>query len=508
MGSFFHYISHHLPWLTGIAALLGVILVYIANKADIDFWFMDLGYRLPIFGKVVRLGADRTVNQRDNGFLHSEVQLCDDYEQHIQFLQMPAFDQRMEYLRKADDNGRHPVPLWLQALLILLIAAEGYGFSYLLAPFFGTDVSENARQLIALALVIVLCICLVLATHHAGHHWFINNRIRSCERAWDEKGRPGDFDSMNISLYKDQSIDDFDEKGKSVPHYKQCINRVGKDKNHIWVVSAISAILALGILQVGVRMYMAQSARIEETASLPASSPAGPSDTVIPDFIRSAQQQADQKAVSDHGGSETGKWFLGSLTLLVIYVLTQGVGLFTGYAYGFAGKNSLDAFKETHGAASYEEYRRKIDRRIAIAEARLAALHQEIQKRRDVTGIKLDKTFEDYLWLKRERPSIFDPRSRKVLPVEPADPAVGSPEQPEPPLAPAAAPPPSDSADATAAEGLDETLARIDALTPDEAKGFIRGLPADRRVAVQAALKARKAAATQLDKELDDLLGA
>lgn len=492
MGGLGGLLLHNIWYVIAIIGAAIGLIMYMSNRASWDFWLMNAWYGVPILGKLAQLGRDRSVRQVNNGFLHSEDTLGRDYAQHIKFLTKHQFDQRMEYLRKSRDNGRKPLPGWLVAILVLLVAAEGYGFSYLLAPFFGTDVSEDARQLITVALVIVLCVCLVMVTHHAGHHLYINNLVTSCERSWDEKGRPGDLDMANIRLGMDQSVDDRDSNGEVMPAYKQCISRVGKDKVWSWVISAFVIIIALGVFQVGVRMYAVNRAQIEDSAALPpAPSPVTSSGSdAVPDFLNQAQHTVDDKAKNEQKSAQTGEWLLGSLTLLVIYLMTQGVGLFTGYAYGFGGKDSKAAYKETRGAAAYEDYRQRTDKWIDIAEARLSALHQMIQKRVSGTGIVLDRTFRDYLISARTAASVLDDayeeadaRSRNVK---------------------------------SQGDQVANALQAARKLEPEKAKELIRGLPIEIRKSVQEALrKEREAAAlakaandTALDDELDDLLGA
>ena len=64
----------------------------------------------------------------------------------------------------------------------------------------------------------------------------------------------------------------------------------------------------------------------------------------------------------------------GFTILAIIFIVTQLVGMSVGYRYGFAGKQSKEAYAATHGAAEYDSYWAPVQRRMNIANLRLHTL--------------------------------------------------------------------------------------------------------------------------------------
>jgi len=467
MGKLIEYFLHY-P-MVPVSIIVGVfaLFAYLTNRESWDFWFMNALYGLPFVGRLEQLARERSVRNAETGLLKSEERLCREYAQHIKFLSRADFDSRMEYLRKAEDDGRRPLPIWFLGVLVVLVSAEGYGFSYLLAAYFGDNLSEFARQAVTFALVIVLCIILVIATHFAGHLLHKIGVISRCERIWDNAGRPGGNPiSENIGLNQNQAVDD------SEAPYRQCLNRVGTHKGWTPVVGIIAAILALGVFQVGIRMEIAHRTTIEETTGQTAAPPG------LPDYLAAAQKVPDEKARLEHAKAAETEWIFGALTLTTIYLLTQGVGLIAGSWYGFAGRGSAAAYRETRGAAVYEVYRDRVDSWIAIADARLSSLQQRIQRRGDTSPTH--KTFHDFLKADRARKHELDQETHAAPPTGPKT------------------------------DDIATLLQQVRSIDTESAKALIRTLPEDKRRAVQEALRkdkeARAASASALDADLDDIL--
>jgi hypothetical protein len=332
-------------------------------------------------------------------WLHSEETLCNDYAFHVHYQTKEEFDNHLLYLRKAADLGRRPTPFWLWAILIILLAAEAVGFSYLLAGTLAADMSERSRQIGTVAIVIVLCFVLLLATHNAGHELFKNMRIKSRRARWIEDQRPGKFPSQEIGLSENQSIDD------DQPEYTQCVNRVGTDENWLWVWGVLLAILLIAGLQFSMRMYQSRVSRGADTAGAPSSLPQSdgpsfgtdPSAPPLPTSLTSSQKTADDKAHADINHDQDGENISGFIMLSVLFVITQALGIYSGYSYGYAGKESADAYTQTRGAKTYTDYIYYPQNTIRIAQSRLKSLQEKIQKRVTNKGIVTGKTFGEFL---------------------------------------------------------------------------------------------------------------
>lgn len=388
-------LQHWVYAFVGVSAIVGFVF-YHSHKISVDFWRMNAWYGIPFIGKLDKLAGDKNVRMR-SGWLHNEETLCADYGKFIRFVDPSVFEQRQLYLHKVGDLGREKLPAWLLALLVVLVVAEGYGFSYLLAGSLAQDMSENARQIGTLAIAVVLCILLVFITHQAGHHLYRNLLLRRCRAEWDEHQRPGPFRSVTVKLTDDQRIDD------DAPEYTQCMNRLEPHQNW-WIVGVAAVfIILMAVLQVWMRVSAADLARVADTA------PSAVTLTVpdfqnlqLPDVLTQPQQAADSKASADAATANKSENYAAFIMLSIIFVVTQAVGTYSGFKYGFAGKQSVQAYRETRGAADYHEYISLIDGWIAIAEARLSSLHQKIQTNVLQHGIVLDKTFKDFL---KQRPS-------------------------------------------------------------------------------------------------------
>ncbi|HEX8641820.1 MAG TPA: hypothetical protein VF704_11785 [Allosphingosinicella sp.] len=277
------------------------------------------------------------------------------------------FDRNLEYMRKAYDHGRKPIPAGILVLLALLVVLEGLGFSYLLGTWMALESTENQRMLLTAAIVIVIAAILLWVTHAAGHQLYRTRLLRSCFQQFQAStiqtdtadGKPKVFSSQIVSLGQDQSVDE------DLPCHVQCANRVITRPDDLgsyaWVWLAGVLVVIIAVASVILRIETLHSSNVLSTQILPGTAGTG---------NRAAIAAALENAA------------LASFAILsVIFVVTQLVGVGVGYWYGFAGKQSKEAYAATGGRADYDSYFAPIRRRMSIADLRLATLHRLMERR-------------------------------------------------------------------------------------------------------------------------------
>lgn len=381
--------------LSSMAGLTGVLLLAFLLRYKI-FWLMDLWYSLPIIGKLKRLSSDNTRSSRDQSWTNAERTLCHHYKQFIHPITASEFDKRLIYLSKAHDLGRTPLPGWLILLLLLLLIAEGLGFSLTLSTWAARDGSTNMQEIVGIAIVLVLCVILLFCTHSAGYQLYRTSLVRRCEKEWRDDGQPGEFTSA-IRLNEDQSKDD------KQPTYTQCINRVGVGGNYLGLGGVIILILLIAGLSTWMRMKHLEGELTQETAQIvnPYLSSGG---LLVPGDVSKPQQEADDKAIQDSTKTTNSEGLAAFIMLALIFVATQAVAISAGYRWGFAGKESGKAYEATQGFSTYDDYQRFCDRIIQVAQAKLQLLQQRLMGKKTNQNLRLHHTFDDFL-IEDKRPA-------------------------------------------------------------------------------------------------------
>ncbi|MGO4380244.1 hypothetical protein AB4Z19_18355 [Pseudoduganella sp. RAF19] len=481
------YLNQNLATVQSLLCLVLLIAIYFSFKFRIDLWWLNFWYALPFVGKTARLANDSSRFAKDNSWTNSERTLCNDYAQFMHLTSEAEFNKRIDYMSKAGDTGRSPTPGWLFLVLGLLIIAEGMGFSYLLGSWMAMEGSENTRLLLMGGIVFVLCVVMGFLTHNAGHQLFRTNLIRRCKKEWIDDGKKGKLRTVNISLKDDQRQDD------SLPHYTQCVNRVGNDSSYALVGIAAAAIIVIAVMSTVMRVKHLESDQGRETLqSVPtaqASAEGNPfANGALPAEITAPQAAADTKAKEDINSSTKVEGLSAFVMLAFIFVVTQIVGIIAGYKWGFAGKNSKDAYKSTLGFSTYDDYSRYFSPILSNAEAKLSTLQQRLIEQGDNVDLSLKHTFEQFL------------TERHATHLEQA----GVRQR-------------QSAAAATTQPTAEQVLERVEQFGDDKesAKGYLMGLDAELRAQVTPLLKARKERrqrtedaqrAAKQAQELDDIL--
>lgn len=398
MDSILEFATRNIAAIGFFAATALVLMAYIASNR-FQFWVTDFWVTFPLIGPMARLSKD--ITHGANGWMRAEESLCGKYKTYCNLLPRQLFNERTEYLRKAADLGRRPTPFWVLGLLVILVIAEGLGFSYLLGTWMAREGSENTHTLLMFAIVLVLCVILVAITHFAGKQFYRTSLLRSCFKRFKERGGD-DYSVRRVKLDESQAFDD------QAPEFKQIINRVAlhsHDKgSYAGMTIAVITILSIAVISTYMRMQnfegelLRDTTLTEQSAHVSASNPFG--SVGLPAEVQQAQQHVDKQAQTEALNALKGESLAAFSILAVIFVVTQIVGIGAGYMYGFAGQESKDAYQELGGFSTYESYLAYYRPRRDLANSRLKDLQQRLEQSSH-TPLALTKTFDDYLYEQR-----------------------------------------------------------------------------------------------------------
>ncbi|WP_042305566.1 hypothetical protein [Paraburkholderia terrae] len=373
-----------------VAALLAVGTF--SYRSTLEFWLNHWKYTFPVLGKTARLSRHGIHGQ--GGWTDSERTLCGDYNKFISYLSKAEFSKRNEYLAKADDSGRSPTPLWLMVLLTVLVIAEGLGFSYLLGSWMARDGSANTHTLLMVAIVLVICVIMVFLTHVAGHQLYRSNLVARCRKQWRQDKTQERFSSRKVKLDEDQSVDDQE------PDYTQVANRVGTSHSYFMVGLAVVVILAIAVTSTCMRWSNLNAEQTREAMGVSQGADAGnpfANGNGVPAELVASQKAADDRARAEESSSTRSEGAAAFITLAIIFVVTQVVGIFGGFAWGFGGRESRAAWKTTKGFTTFEDYNNYYAPLRSIAQSQLENLQKRMAENADISGKTFSKTFRNYV---------------------------------------------------------------------------------------------------------------
>ncbi len=515
--------SPALAW--SIVSIMLAMATVVALWERVKWWWINTWYSFPFVGRLASLSKDVNRDRVNPEWFKAERALCRDFKKFIRVQDERDFNEMVTYLTKAGDLGRHPTPLWIWLLTVALVVVEALGFTYVLAGYTIPGASENTQKLGGLGIAFMISIILVGFTHWAGHHLYVNQRINNARRQWVESGQAHDLYTGEISLARPQGVDD------DKPHYTQVCNRTGTQVNSfpIWATVFIVFVIAIGATyvrgQVLEKQLLQQVTGQTKNIELGVSATADGLDLTVknapiqlPPADAKLDQSADTRAVVEEASLDRhGGW--GTFIILAfVFVFLQILSVMFGYKWGFAGKESKEAYFGKGGGrfSTYSDVREHYQQIADTAQAKLEALQQMMQARMAKIGQKADlkgrKTFFDFMHEARAE-QLADRQSEKRQTVAKAQvestPVIPSPlPSPKPSTMflqqPAGETQPPDCA----VEDVMAKLAEMD--DKDAKKAFIANLPDALCAQVKARLKADKEKEDQkrrqLDQELDDLL--
>ena len=388
--------SPALAWslVSVMVALVAVSLLW----AKVIWWWHNTWYSFPIIGKISSLSNDTNRDTTDNSWFKAEKTLCRDYKKFIRIQDEHDFNEKVTYLTKAGDNGRKNTPSLIWILTVALVFVEAMGFSYVLAGYTLPGASENMQQMGAYGIAFLISVILVAFTHFAGHELYKSGQIKHARQDWIESGRKGKTTTGTVPLARQQSLDD------DQPGYVQLMNRVGTQPSYY---ASIGTAIFVVIVAIGATYVRGQVLEKQLHQQVVGQTGGGAELSVklsqdgldmsvketgkrltLPAADAAENQRASDKAVQDdvtidrHGGWGT------FIVLAFIFIFLQILGVFFGFRWGFAGKDSQAAFQAI-GAGRYSSYAdvREHYKDIAdTAQSKLEHLQQKLMEKNAMNG--------------------------------------------------------------------------------------------------------------------------
>ncbi|NOS95546.1 MAG: hypothetical protein HOP26_03885 [Methylotenera sp.] len=509
-------LSPVLAWSLVSTLLALVIVIALWDKVS----WMWLNFSMD-WWRTSSLSKDLNKDTANSAWFKAEKALCREYKKFIRLQSQADFDEKVDYLTKAGDNGRSPTPTWIFVLTAILVFIEAMGFSYVLAGYTIPGASETTQQYGALGIAFLISIILFAFTHFAGHELYVSNKIKHARREWSEDGRKQKFTTDTIALAgKKNSSDD------GQPSYTQMVNRVGTHENYMMTYVTIACVLIVAIGATYVRgqvlekMLQQTVVNSQNQAELGLSitedglnmTVKGADDSALPDADKAQNQASKDKAVQDevsidrHGGWGT------FIILAFIFIFLQLLGVLFGYKWGFAGRDSKSAYKAIGSGryTSYADVRQRYSEVADTAQAKLENLQQKLMKRNvdiGTEGMHTKNTFLEFMKMARleesgDRADQDSHTTRQAV----KDSATSSVQEPTP-----------KPAEVDAPLTVHQAMQQLNALQDKEDKrAYIKSLPVSMQEEVKSALALAKAEEAkkaqdqaklaQLDAELDDLL--
>jgi len=493
-----------LAW--SVVSVLFAMVVAVTLWDQVKWWWLNSWMSFPLIGRISRLSKDFNMDSVDKTWFKAEKTLCRDYKKFIRVQDEHDFNEKIDYITKAGDNGRTPMPSWIWGLTVALVFAEAMGFSYVLAGWTIPGASETTQQYGALGIAFIISVILVAFTHWSGHELYVSTKVKHARREWAEDGRKHKFTTGVIPLARSQSIDN------EQPGYTQLANRVGTHESYKISIATVVIVLIVAAGATYVRGQVLEKALHQEVVGannqaeqslklnvdgLDMSATEG-DNQILPDADVAENKAVKDKEVMDevsidrHGGWGT------FIILAFIFMFLQILGGLFGYKWGFAGQNSKAAFKAIGNGrySSYSEVRDHYNEIVDTAQAKLEALQQKIEYNFAGVGTSSGKhttnTFRQFMEMERQEKSQDrdkeDGHTKKAAERKVQE-VIAKPLT------------------------VDEAIQQLGEISDkDDKKSYIHSLPASLQAEVLVSIKAAKEAEkanshrNQLDAELDDLL--
>jgi hypothetical protein len=376
-------------WWAILISMVSIVLFI--NYWDKVKWFaMNFWYGFPLIGKIARLSKDDTKAANNPGWLKSERALCSDYKRYIGVKSKEEFDRYNSYLERAGDIGRKPLPALMWLLIIAMVIVEALGFSYVLAGYTIPGASEAMQSYGALGIAFLISVLLVFLTHHTGSELYVNGKVKEARIEWKDAGKKERLaEKSAVSLANNHEDDD-------KPHYTQMAHRVGK-KTRLFI-TALTAIFVIGVA-VGatyVRGVVLEKQLTQEVSGAQANY------FGLPDELAEVAGTAETKALQETKDLDMKGGWTTFVILATIFVFLQILGVILGYKYGFAGRQSKEAYIGLGKGKfhTYQDVLQHVQEISDVAQSKLEKLQQKLEENNSLGGnesIDTNKTFANYL---------------------------------------------------------------------------------------------------------------
>lgn len=407
------FISLYRLWISAVIATIVLILLIIKFWDNIKFWWLCTWTSLPLIGTIARSYKQTSLD--NSGWFASENIICSKfYSFYAKYMNADRkfFEDCQSYLEKVQEDGRKEFPALMWIVIFLLVVAEAMGFAYVLAGYTIPGASESLQQKGAVAIAFVISIILVGFTHLTGGEIHKNSLVTKARKWYNS-----DIDkSENDNLVPDSGVMlSANDKDNNKPGWKKLINRLNTnaDVTPKWYITIITGILII-LIAVGATYVRGQV--LEKQLNQEISNISTNVYESAPAELGQIQANADKKALIEQQEADKKGGWATFIVLAVLFVFIQILGILFGWKWGFAGKESAEAYRYKRSYANanafVEDYEKKKEAIITKADAKLKVLRSKMsdyiskvgidKKGQDASRSAEDRNFSNYIAMKIE----------------------------------------------------------------------------------------------------------
>jgi hypothetical protein len=371
-------------------------------------WDGNRNYHTVIMNGAVRSGTFQ-------GWFDDERKICQEFKGKINQIKeskerYPKTEE--DYLKIVDEIDRKNKPWWIWALLAVLMIAEAYGFSILLAGYLNDSGSAAQDSNLALGLSVLISVVGLGAAYFVGAYMYKHSyawRVwkgsgHQIRRELDAAGGGTVRTGATLGLSTEDNAKDANRPQEvRMANRSQYVadlaaatsgsaaqNKVAKYNNYFWIYSAV--VLLFGIFVVTVRIsaindsFSKEVQRLQTIESVDKTTLTKPSQSGNSgSLLQSLQEQSKESenaASADALEKTRSTKQVVTFVYFILFLAVQAVAVIFTQRYGFAseeGENAykkLKEFKEKNGATLSEEFEAKQKSDLAQASEEATALAQ------------------------------------------------------------------------------------------------------------------------------------
>lgn len=371
-------------------------------------WDGNRNYHTVIMNGAVRGGTFQ-------GWFDDERKICQEFKGKINQIKeskerYPKTEE--EYLKIVDEIDRKNKPWWIWALLAVLMIAEAYGFSILLAGYLNDSGSAAQDSNLALGLSVLISVVGLGAAYFVGANMYKHSYAW---RVWKGSGHQirRELDSTDGGAVRtaatlglstaDNSKDANRPQEVRMANRSNYVanlaaatsgsasqNKVSKYNSYFWIYSAV--VLLFGIFVVTVRIsaindsFSKEVQRLQTIESVDKSTPTKPSTSGNSgSLLQSLQDQSkdsENAASADALEKTRSTKQVVTFVYFILFLAVQAVAVIFTQRYGFASEEGekayqkLKEFREKNGATLSEEFEAKQKSDLELASQEATALAQ------------------------------------------------------------------------------------------------------------------------------------
>lgn len=360
---------------------------------------------------VLRHGPERS--GKFAGWFEDETKICRQFGDQIDALALkdtaryPAVE--LEYLKIVDELGARPKPLWVLLIIVVMMVAEAYGLSILLAGYLNDTGTASQDNVLALFLSVLFSVVLLFLAVHIGAQAY---KQRYARRVWKQsenqqiKREIHSFDGKSVVINQSLGLSAEDNKADGrqgqptrMANRSKYVADImaetigGKKGNNVEAYTSgfkiyVAAMTLLGILILVFRIsaisdnFGKELVRAQQVASADTSTSVTASGR--PKIVEQANDTAGQSITQESLERTKSTKIIGTLFYVLLFWLVQTLAVLLSSWYGFASDNGLAAyekirtFRQAHGAGALEEeYSERMFRDTERARSEARALASE-----------------------------------------------------------------------------------------------------------------------------------